>query len=130
MGKHAKEKCNLQWIADFRDPWTAVYYNKLMPRTRVAAKIDERLERSVLKEADEVVVISETMAEIQQEIVDRSYNVIPNGFDPDDFEFNQQGEEPCDTDKLTIRFVGSVRDGAIPYGFLASPGRCGSSPKI
>lgn len=130
VGKHAKEKCNLQWIADFRDPWTGVYYNKLMPRTRVTADIDERLERSVLRGADEVVVISETMAEIQQQIVDRSYNVIPNGFDPDDFEFDQQDEELSDTDKLTIRFVGSVRDGAIPDGFLKALARLDDPTKF
>lgn len=129
VGKYAREHSEVQWIADFRDPWTGVYYNKLMPRRDVAADIDQRLERSVLKTADEVIVISETMAEIQQQIWDRKYHVIPNGFDPDDFILNEEKNSSPDEEKLTIRFVGSVRDGAIPDGFLKALARVNDAQK-
>jgi hypothetical protein len=33
IGKKLKEKTNIPWIADFRDPWISIYYNKFLPRT-------------------------------------------------------------------------------------------------
>lgn len=123
VGKHVQEQTGAQWIADFRDPWTGVYYNKLMPRTGLARQIDESLEQSILKGADEVIVISDSMVDIQRHIVDRSYHVIPNGFDPDDFNYSNLESTKENNSRLTIRFVGSVRDGAIPDGFLKALSR-------
>ncbi|MFH5831717.1 glycosyltransferase family 4 protein [Halalkalibaculum sp. DA3122] len=122
-GKHVKERTGIRWIADFRDPWTGVYYNKLMPRTSLARHIDEKLEKSILQNADEVVVISDSMVDIQRKIIDRTYHVIPNGFDPDDFQPGNFKPENRSESQLTIRFVGSVRDGAIPDGFLRALAR-------
>lgn len=120
VGKYVQEQAGTRWIADFRDPWTGVYYNRLLPRMPFIRHLDESLERSVLKQADEAVVISDSMANIQREIYDRRYRVIPNGFDPDDFlPVDDTTETDADADgTLTIRFIGSVREGAIPNGFL------------
>ncbi|MDX1636834.1 MAG: glycosyltransferase family 4 protein [Balneolaceae bacterium] len=121
-GRYVKKQTGIQWIADFRDPWTGVYYNKLMPRTRLASAIDKKMERSVLSSADEVIVISDSMADIQRDILARPYHVIPNGFDPDDFDIPADDPEydgnRGENSRFLIRFVGSVRDGAIPEGFL------------
>ncbi len=86
IGKHLQEKYGIRWLADFRDPWTQVYYNQLLPRTGVAEQIDEKLEHAILKEADEVIVVSPSQAENFRKICERGYRVITNGFDPADFE--------------------------------------------
>lgn len=128
VGRHVKKKTGARWIADFRDPWSEVYYNQLLPRTALARMIDRRLERRVLKAADEVVVISPSMADSQKRVADRRYHVIPNGFDPDDYPGaeagsstspeSSAGDESGPSGRLTVRFIGSVREAAIPEGFL------------
>lgn len=128
VGRYAKKRTGARWIADFRDPWSEVYYNQLLPRTRLAGTIDRSLEQKVLRSADEVVVISPSMGDGQKKVADRTYRVIPNGFDPDDYPGADAGGEDDspsaenetnpEKEPLTIRFIGSVREAAIPGGFL------------
>ena len=42
----------LPWVADFRDPWTAIHYLDALGRTAWATRRDRALEASVLAEAD------------------------------------------------------------------------------
>src|SRR5699024_6410456 len=57
VGRYIKRQASLKWIADFRDPWTKVFYNQLLPRIPLVQNIDLKLERSVLDAADEVIVV-------------------------------------------------------------------------
>lgn len=123
-GSYVQKKHGTRWIADFRDPWTGVYYNRLMPRGALAESIDKRMEQMVLKRADEVVVISDSMAELQRSIYNRSYHVIPNGFDPDDFSPVEKQRQDANQKKV-IRFIGSVREGALPNSFLEAVHKIG-----
>lgn len=79
-----REKFRIPWVADFRDPWTRIsYYNEL----KLIARSDRRhkmLEKNVLEKADSVIVVSEGMKEDFNEIYDRDYKVIHNGFDEED----------------------------------------------
>jgi hypothetical protein len=83
IGKTVAHKYGLPWLADFRDPWTTVYYNYLMPRTNRTKRVDRQLESQVLQSADCVVTVSDAMKE---EFLDRAgrVEVIRNGFDEDD----------------------------------------------
>jgi len=79
-----KRKTGLPWLADFRDPWTNIdFYHELM-LTAWADRKHHRQELSVLKEADEVVVISRSMKTDFIKIYDRDYSVITNGYDSED----------------------------------------------
>jgi glycosyltransferase involved in cell wall biosynthesis len=82
-GLELKQKTGLPWIADFRDPWTTVYYNAFFPRSARTRRVDQRMEDQVLASADHVVVVSEGMAE---EFRSRSQalSVLYNGFDERD----------------------------------------------
>ena len=117
-GSYLKKKAGVRWIADFRDPWTRIHYNQVLPRTSIAKNIDLKLERSILQKADEVLVVSPAMANIQEQIQNRSYQVIPNGFDPDDFRVISQEKSTSTSPKLTIRHVGSVSENSVPGGFF------------
>jgi glycosyltransferase involved in cell wall biosynthesis len=79
-----KKKTRLPWLADFRDPWTNIdFYHELM-LTGWADKKHHSQELSVLKQADEVVVISRSMRSDFLKIHNRDYSVITNGYDEDD----------------------------------------------
>lgn len=80
IGLGLKEKMNLKWMADFRDPWTAIDYFHHLPFTEKSKQKHHALEREVLERSDAVLVVGKTM---QQDYL--KYNakahVISNGFD-------------------------------------------------
>ena len=59
IGKKVKEKTGIRWIADFRDPWTDIYYYKDLYHLGLANKLDRYLEKNVLKLADQIITVSE-----------------------------------------------------------------------
>ena len=79
----------LTWFADFRDPWTDVFYYKLLYPTRLADRVNKRYERKVLETADKVIVTHETTRNVflskSEKILPEKIAVITNGFDEDDF---------------------------------------------
>lgn len=108
-----KKHPNIKWVMDMRDPWTEIFYNKSLPRTEIASKIDVFFEKRALGLADEVVVVSEGMSKLQFTIKNRNYSVIPNGFDHTDF-LKATKTNP----KFTIKYIGSMTSTAIPYSFF------------
>ncbi|MEC8610162.1 MAG: glycosyltransferase family 4 protein [Bacteroidota bacterium] len=105
IGKQLKKWHFLPWIADFRDPWTSVFYNTIFPRTMATKIRDKKLEDSVLKEADVVTVVSKGMFD---EFSDRAKSMctIYNGFDEADF----IGKHTTRPEKFIISYVGNLYD--------------------
>ena len=111
IGLELKRMFNIHWLADMRDPWTEIYYNKELFRTSLAKKKDYKLEQLCLKNADKIVVVSEDIKRHfganRKEIMNKIH-VIPNGFDEDDFlkvkseEFKSK-ELTVTSDELTVR---------------------------
>ncbi len=82
-----KRKFNTKWIADFRDPWTDIdFYHKLR-LTKWADNKHRKLEKQVLLNADHVVTVSPGCAADLEKIANRKIEVINNGFDPLDYQF-------------------------------------------
>ena len=84
IGLHLKSKLNLKWIADFRDPWTDMFYLKSFYRLPFAKKKDSLLEKKVLSNADAILTTaSENFhMELQSKIsVKQNFYKIYNGFD-------------------------------------------------
>ena len=86
----------IPWIADFRDPWTNIFYFKHLGLSAKSLRKHKALEASVIKEADKVVVVTRQM---KSEFSAGEYagyeskiSVIPNGFDPDDFDQEKNSE--------------------------------------
>ena len=89
IAKRLARWSGLKWIADFRDPWTGIYYFTDHRRMFLSRKIDERLERSVLRDADGVVSVGKVILEedLRVKSTDRQkFYYIPNGYDEDDFQ--------------------------------------------
>ncbi|MBE0651812.1 MAG: glycosyltransferase family 4 protein [Bacteroidales bacterium] len=106
IGLHLKEKLGIRWLADFRDPWTNIDYYQALKLGPRADKLHHKLEKMVLEQADAVTVISPGMKREFQEIVNREYEVIPNGFDEEDT-MPQQNIE-IDRNHFTLAHIGSL----------------------
>ncbi|MBO6622897.1 MAG: hypothetical protein JJ892_12465 [Balneola sp.] len=106
---------DLNWIMDMRDPWSQIFYNQQLPRTDRASKKDISLEKKCLTKADEVIVVSDSMNKVQQNVFSRHYHTITNGFDHDDFELTNDKNK---LDTLSIKYVGSMTEAAIPHSFF------------
>jgi glycosyltransferase involved in cell wall biosynthesis len=79
------EKLTIPWVADFRDPWTKIYYQQSLMVCRLASRKHQKLEQSVLQHASAVTVVSQEMKRQFEEMGARNVRIIPNGFDPEDF---------------------------------------------
>jgi glycosyltransferase involved in cell wall biosynthesis len=80
-----KKKLDIPWLADFRDPWTQIDFYHQLRLSKKADKKHHNMELSVLKTADRITIVSWNWAMDLNRIHPRHYDVITNGFDPDDF---------------------------------------------
>jgi len=111
VGRSVRRHCGIPWVADLRDPWTGIHHYDQFPATALARALDRRMEERVLREADRVVVVSPTMATQFAVSVPRTYDVITNGFDPDDF---RAAALPPAGDRFVIRHIGNLSRTQIP----------------
>jgi hypothetical protein len=81
IGLELKQKIDLKWIADFRDPWTTIGYHKSLRLSNYASKKHKFLERKVLNAADNIIVTSKTTKTEFEAITSRPIAVITNGYD-------------------------------------------------
>jgi glycosyltransferase involved in cell wall biosynthesis len=103
------KKLNIPWVADFRDPWTKIYYQQSLMVGRLASRKHEKLEQSVLQNASAVTVVSQEMKRQFEGTGARDIRVIPNGFDHEDF--IDPGEDPASAgpDQLfSITHIGTL----------------------
>lgn len=108
IGLGLKEKKNIQWIADFRDPWTSIGYHKKLKLTNSSKKKHKRLESLVLNTADKVLVTSKTTKEEFGQLTSKPIKVITNGFEPKDLDEVQLDRN------FTISHIGSMLTGRNP----------------
>jgi hypothetical protein len=81
IGLQLKQKTNVRWFADFRDPWTTIGYHKSLRLSNYAAKKHKTLEHQVLNSADTIIVTSKTTKTEFQAITGKPITVITNGYD-------------------------------------------------
>lgn len=105
IGQELKKRHpKIQWVADFRDPWTEIdFYQDLLPG-KWADKRHKKLEKSVLEEADKIVTISESGANDLERIGKRKVEVITNGFIFPEFDSKTVELD----DKFTLAHFGSM----------------------
>lgn len=115
IGLKLKRKLGVKWLADFRDPWTGLYYNKDMQRMRWANKRDEKLEFNVLHQADRVLTIGFKLKERLQKnagINPEKFHYIYNGYDAE--VMNQLRLKTVKSPLFEITFIGLLTDNQ-PY---------------
>ena len=76
----------LPWIADFRDPWTRMFYFKHLPLTSWARRRHQVLEKKVLDSASAIVTVTRQLKDEFGSMTATPVHCITNGYDESDFE--------------------------------------------
>lgn len=94
----------LPWLADFRDPWTNIDFYEDLHLTKIADHVHHQLEKKVVRNADAVVVVTKGMQEEFLKLQPKRIEIIPNGFDEEDFHSNETELD----EKFTISHIGTL----------------------
>ena len=110
-----KQKFNIPWIADFRDPWTQIdFYSQLKLSSFADAK-HKKLENQVLTQANKVVTISPSCGKDLEILGNRTVDIITNGFDTDDFTPIAIGGDSKMSDGFMFHHTGALNKDRNPY---------------
>ena len=85
IGRRLALATGIPWIADFRDPWTKIFYFKHLSMTRGTEKWHKKMEQKVLDDATVVVAVSPLVQQEFQAMTQTPVQLITNGFDECDF---------------------------------------------
>ena len=108
IGLKLKKEFNINWIADLRDPWTDIYYYESMLHTKWAKLKDKAYEKEVIEKADQLIVVSDSIKQLlatkSDKITPSKINIIPNGYDSDDFKIDEIQKD----DSFVISYTGTI----------------------
>lgn len=106
LGLRLKKKTGTSWVADWRDPWSAIHYLKLNPPGALSMKIHRYLERKVAQNADLNIAVSRSLA---AQMPEGMTAVIYNGFDARQTltDANRSKYDGC----LRLKYIGSLTEG-------------------
>ncbi|MBN1949721.1 MAG: glycosyltransferase [Bacteroidales bacterium] len=90
IGLKLKKKLpHVNWIADFRDPWTHIFFFDQLNHSPYSRLRHKKLEHRVIDKSDKVIVVGHSMKsgflKDYPELVPDKIVIIPNGFDDNDF---------------------------------------------
>ena len=85
IGRRLALETGLPWVADFRDPWTKIFYFKHLSMTRGTERWHKKMEKKVLDDASVVVAVSPLVQQEFQAMTQTPVELITNGFDECDF---------------------------------------------
>ena len=113
IGRKLAKETGLPWIADFRDPWTKIFYFKHLQMTRATERWHHKMEQKVLDDATTVVAVSPLVQQDFQAMTQTPVELITNGFDECDFT----------ADKCMEAYGGPEQDFVITHtGLFAADG--------
>ncbi len=101
IGLDLKKQLNVNWIADFRDPWTTIGYHKELKLSKWASAKHKALEKEVMKTCDTILVTSPTTKTEFERITNQPIEVITNGYDVEEIEKKSLDEA------FTLAHIGS-----------------------
>ena len=85
IGRALAAQTGLPWVADFRDPWTKIFYFKHLSMTKATVRWHKKMEKKVLDDASAVVAVSPLVQEEFQAMTQTPVELITNGYDECDF---------------------------------------------
>ena len=99
-----KEKFNMPWVADFRDPWTK---NHNYTYGAIRRYFEEKLEKKIISNADVIITAAPAYTKKQEDLHEKATITIPNGFDPE----NLNTKANTLAKKFTITYTGTIYTG-------------------
>src|SRR3954470_1231931 len=108
------------WVADFRDSWAWQPWRPPFP-TRPQRTLDRHLEALVVKNANRITTVHETLAEDFARRYDTPVDHVPNGWDPTITDGGETGGSELDPRKLSLVHTGKLVGvwGRHPAGLFA-----------
>ena len=101
-------KTNIQWLTDFRDPWTRIYTNEELSLSRYSKNRLAKLEKEVIENCDKLVTVSDFLKQ-EFELLGakgKAYTIY-NGFDTTDYLKSREKQDEIDNDsKFVISYIG------------------------
>lgn len=85
IAEKLSREVNIPWVADFRDPWTKMFYFKHLHLSPWAERRHRKLEKKVLDRASVIVSVSPLVQKEFQEMTSTEVELITNGYDESDF---------------------------------------------
>lgn len=85
IGRGLKRALGVPWVADFRDPWTRMFYFGNLPFLPWVRRRHFKLEESVLDEADAVISVTPRVQADFSSMTSTPVHLITNGYDESDF---------------------------------------------
>lgn len=85
IGLELSKATGLPWLADFRDPWTKIFYFKHLELTHRSEAKHQALEKKVVDGATRVIAVSPMVKKDFEAITSTPVELITNGFDEEDF---------------------------------------------
>ena len=129
IGLGLKKALGLHWVADFRDPWTEMFYYKHLGLTAASDRRHHRLEQAVLDAADTVVSVSPPVAADFQAKTKTPVVLITNGFDEDDFPGAPEGDGQAEQE-LVFRQTCPENNSCPPVWKTPSPSGAGRTFRL
>lgn len=84
IGQRLAQATGKPWIADLRDAWPDPAYQHMLPASGWALRRDHRMRGRALASSDARIAVTRDLAHHMGEALNTSFEVIRNGFDPDD----------------------------------------------
>jgi hypothetical protein len=100
-GMKLKKDSGIKWIADFRDPWSNFFQNKLLNELDLTIKKHKKAEADVLKNCDGVFTTSESLKS-KFSIKNKNSYYVPSGYEKE--------IKSTDHNKFRIIYAGSMKE--------------------
>ncbi|MDH5365712.1 MAG: glycosyltransferase family 4 protein [Cyclobacteriaceae bacterium] len=106
IGLKIRQKYNVKWIADFRDPWSKWDLLDKLGTSYLAKLWHRKLEKKVLQKADLVLTVSNRLAKSFMQLGANNVEYITNGYDEEDY-FERKEIKPS---KFVLSHVGLLNE--------------------
>ena len=107
IGLRIKKNFGVNWTADFRDPWTDIYYYRKFYPTAITRIYERALERKVFASCDQLISVSPAWSQLYATKGAQpatKIHTITNGFDQEDF----VGHDSVRPQEFTITYAGTL----------------------
>lgn len=109
IGLNLKQmNAQLNWVADFRDPWTTIGYHADLKLSKASREKHQNLETAVLQQADKIITTSFTTKEEFRQKTSKPIKVITNGY------LNLTTAPQVLSAKFSLAHIGSLLSGRNP----------------
>ncbi len=115
IGLKLKKRHGINWIADFRDPWSNWDLLTKLKVNKIGRYFHKKFENNVLSNADRVITVSDNLAKDLSQLGQRKVDVITNGVDLDQIEIDFT--DTSSVDKFRISHIGLLNEMRDPEIF-------------